>query len=181
MIYAFCGLSGTGKSYLAHLFSEATGYPHLQSDVIRKELAGMGPLEQSASHPGSNIYTPAFSRQTYTTMIQRALEHPHAIVDATFTCQWQRNLLAGTGAPHWYILCQAPEEVIRQRIIQRQQRADNPSEADLDIYLLQKKSFEPFASHERVLRIDTYTQSPWKAVNDILQSISPEDDQKQHP
>nr|WP_281381067.1 AAA family ATPase [Desulfurispira natronophila] len=172
-MYAFAGLSGTGKSFLARIFAQVTGLPHFSSDVIRKELAGLQPHESSASIKGG-IYTEELSRRTYGELIQRASEYPDAILDATFTSHWQRNMLERAGLPHIFILCQAPEAVVTNRIQQRQNEPDNPSEAGLDIYFLQQKRFEPFRSHECCMVVDTFSQSPWSAVISILEVAPPQ-------
>ncbi|MCF8098576.1 MAG: phosphotransferase, partial [Desulfarculaceae bacterium] len=43
----FMGMMGTGKSYLAKLLAQATGWPRLSSDVVRKQRAGMTPGQAS--------------------------------------------------------------------------------------------------------------------------------------
>jgi aminoglycoside phosphotransferase family enzyme len=40
-VIVVCGLSGTGKSTVARVFGDVTGFPVVSSDVLRKELAGL--------------------------------------------------------------------------------------------------------------------------------------------
>jgi hypothetical protein len=59
------GLPGTGKSALADAVAGHLGFTVLNSDWIRKELAGL-PAEASARAPyGSGIYTAGWTEHTY--------------------------------------------------------------------------------------------------------------------
>jgi uncharacterized protein len=58
---ALCGVSGSGKSFLARVLAERSGFAHLDSDVVRKELAGLEPSQRA----DPVYYSGEFSRRTY--------------------------------------------------------------------------------------------------------------------
>ena len=66
------GLPGTGKSALAGAAAGRLGFTVLNSDRIRKELAGL-PAETSARTPyGGGIYTAGWTERTYRELHGRA-------------------------------------------------------------------------------------------------------------
>jgi predicted kinase len=88
------GLPGTGKTTLADALHEEVGWPVLQSDVIRKELAGLDPLHPAPSSFGTGLYTPAMIDQTYEEMCARAQQPlgmgETVILDASFSIESRR-------------------------------------------------------------------------------------------
>ncbi|WKZ32906.1 MAG: AAA family ATPase [Thermodesulfobacteriota bacterium] len=56
------GPSGTGKSTLAAEIAGHTGFVHLSSDAVRKELAGLSPGERRKEPFGEGIYSDDFTR-----------------------------------------------------------------------------------------------------------------------
>jgi uncharacterized protein len=60
-----CGLSGSGKTWLARAARATAGALHVRSDVERKRLAGLAPQADSRSEPDGGIYTLAFNARTY--------------------------------------------------------------------------------------------------------------------
>jgi uncharacterized protein len=96
------GLPGTGKSALAGTVAGRLGFTVLNSDRIRKELAGL-PAEASARAPyGSGIYTAEWTERTYAELLRRAavlLAHGESVIaDASFIPACQRAAAAATAA-----------------------------------------------------------------------------------
>ena len=59
LVVILCGVAGSGKSTLAAELSARSGLPHLGSDRVRKELAGLSP-----DMPGAQkLYTPSAQRR----------------------------------------------------------------------------------------------------------------------
>jgi len=56
------GLPGTGKSRLAREVGRAKGWLVLRSDEIRKQLAGLGPLERTGDAYDRGLYDPRSAR-----------------------------------------------------------------------------------------------------------------------
>jgi len=136
------GLSGSGKSFLASILHEECGYEWLRSDVIRKELAGLKPHESAKAEFGKGIYTEEMTKKVYEEMIKRAKElvekGKKVVLDATFLKKWQRELVLKNFKETLFILAYAPEEVVKERL---KNRVD-VSDADWEVYLKQKGSFE---------------------------------------
>ena len=96
------GLPGTGKSALADAAAGRLGFTVLNSDRIRKELAGL-PAETSArAQYGSGIYTAGWTERTYCELQRRAAvllaRGESVIADASFISARQRAAAAATGA-----------------------------------------------------------------------------------
>lgn len=66
------GLPGTGKSMLAGAVGGELGWVVLNSDRIRKELAGVDPDEAAPSAFGTGIYTAAWTERSYAELLRRA-------------------------------------------------------------------------------------------------------------
>lgn len=93
-LIAVGGLSGTGKSVLARTLAPsaapAPGAVVLRSDILRKQLFGLGETEKLP--PAA--YQPEVGHQVYATLLRRArsvLTHGHSvIVDAVFARESER-------------------------------------------------------------------------------------------
>jgi alcohol dehydrogenase, propanol-preferring len=170
-----CGLSGSGKTWLARQLATRLHLVHLRSDVERKRAAGLEPLAATQSLPGQGLYTDSASAALY----RRLAEHSAAllagghsvIVDATFAGAQQRRvfreLARKLAVPVLLIHCQAPPETLRTRILLRQQSAADASEADAGVLQWQLEHFEPPAAAEALTCIDADTALP-----DVVDTVS---------
>jgi len=177
-----CGLSGTGKSVVARALARRTGFTHLSSDVIRKQLAGISPTSRPTAGADRGIYSAAFSERTYATLFTRAAEElangNGVILDATFQLRRGRDqaraMAQRFGVPVVFAECDCEPDEVRRRLAARQARDDDASDADWHVYLAQRENYEPFADDENAekdekdardekddhLRLDTTTASP---------------------
>jgi aminoglycoside phosphotransferase family enzyme/predicted kinase len=169
------GVSGSGKSFLATLLLERSGAIRVRSDVERKRLFGLPALDRSGpAQP--DIYTEASTRRTFDCLLeaaQVALESGFpVIVDAAFLRRSERNLfheLAMKLRVSFTILhCQAPDDVLRERIARRNAAGDDASEATLAVLDRQLLVREPLNVDESRLSIDVRTDLPMDA--DLLAS-----------
>jgi aminoglycoside phosphotransferase family enzyme/predicted kinase len=160
-----CGLSGSGKTWLADAIARRLRALHLRSDVERKRLAGLAPLDQSRSPPDGGIYTADWTTRTYQRMYDCATDAlcggEHVIVDAAFLRRDERlRMLAladRQGVPAAIVHCTAPISTLRERVSRRAEQATDASEADLATLARQTAWWEPFEESERsrVITIDT--------------------------
>lgn len=160
-----CGLSGSGKTWLARRLAAHLGALHLRSDVERKRLAGLAALEASRSPPDAGIYTLEFNERTYRRLHDCAAASLAAgeptIVDAAFLRRDERrNFLAlarARNSPFAIVHCHAPDAVLRDRVTARAAAGNDASEAGLDVLLRQPSYWEPFDGDERphVVAVDT--------------------------
>ncbi|MDO9225468.1 MAG: AAA family ATPase [Pseudomonadota bacterium] len=149
------GVSGSGKTWFSQHLLEQLPAIRVRSDVERKRLYGLDALADSRAL-GENIY----SREAGERTLARLLEVTQAllnagfrvIVDATFIKRdWREPLrtLAETLALPWFIIAlEAPAEVLRQRLLDRQAAGRDASEAGVDVLAAQLTAVEAFSEFE---------------------------------
>ena len=131
------GLPGSGKTFQSQRLLESEGAIRLRSDVERKRLFGLGMLEDSRSH-GVDLYNAQATARTYQHLFSAARSLLQAgypvVIDAAFLLRAERTqalaLARELQVPCAILDCQAPPEVLRQRLLAR--RAD-ASEADVAV------------------------------------------------
>jgi len=141
-----CGVPASGKTQLARALSDASGLPHLSSDVIRKRLVGI----RSTAQAPAEAYGPAWNARTYEQLAHRAAEavdaHGGAIVDATFRHAPDRQVFASAfarAAPVVFIECQAPLPVLIQRAALRLSDPSRVSDADGAVVRRERLAWDP--------------------------------------
>ncbi len=151
VLIALAGISGAGKSVLAAALTDATGFDWLRSDVARKRLAGLAPLDRPTTPAAlAELYAPDRSTVLYETLAREVDDLARAgggvVVDATFRRRSDRARLsqvaAKRGARLFWIECRAPLAVLRTRLERRAQRGDDPSDATWAIAQAQARAFE---------------------------------------
>ncbi len=133
------GLPGTGKSTLAQSLAKQAGFVLLRSDLLRKELAGLPPLEAVPAPLRDRVYSPPWTEQTYAECLRRAgnllFEGQRVLVDANFRQEEQRRpfriLARQLGVPWLFFHCHVDPDFVQERLVRR--RAD-ASDADWGIY-----------------------------------------------
>lgn len=168
------GLPGSGKSHAAQALLEHAGALRLRSDVERKRLFGLGPLDPSREAACADIYDAAATRRTFDRLEALARTALRAgwpvIVDAAFLRRAERArfaaLAASLGVPFAIVDCRAPLPLLHERLVQRQARGDDPSEADGEVLERLRCHDEPLdASEEAVaLVVDAERPEPPAAV-----------------
>lgn len=159
------GLSGSGKTTVAQRLLEATPLLRLRSDVERKRLFGLSPLETSDSSAGAGIYSSEATRRTYERLARLARpllkQGWPVLVDATFLARADRDrfraLAEDCDVPFAIMHCEADPAVQRQRVADRRGDA---SEADLHILDRQLQRQEPLAEAEQAVTIVVDTTGP---------------------
>ena len=144
------GFTGSGKSTVAKALSQRLGVVHINSDVVRKALAGKIGSQPEAY--GEGIYSLPMTERTYANIARDAEKFiangNGVILDATFARRAQRQQMAGLAAkyriPFLLIHCSAAEELIRRRLIQRAAHGQDISDGRWEIYQQQKLGFEAF-------------------------------------
>ena len=162
------GLSGSGKTFATQQVVEATGAIRLRSDVERKRLFGLSPLERSTNRSELNLYAPDATQRTYVHLAQQAARVIEAgftvVVDATFLQRAQRDafrhLAAQLGVPCTILEFRASEETLRRRVAQRSAQAADASEADLAVLHRQLATLEPLMAEEQATALTIDTEAP---------------------
>jgi aminoglycoside phosphotransferase family enzyme/predicted kinase len=150
------GLSGSGKSTIAHELSRRLGAIYVRSDAVRKHLAGI-PLQQRGD---DRLYTPEMSQKTYKRLVQLgsllASQGYTIVLDAKFDREQtrQRAIAAATDhdLPLTIVHCDAPLTTLKQRVQEREGDI-----ADATLAVLEQQHLEPFTAAERpyVTTVDT--------------------------
>ena len=162
------GLSGSGKTWLARRIAEAIGALHVRSDVERKRLAGLAPLASSRSAPDAGLYTQDFTRRTYARLaecVRSCLSGGESVVvDAANLRRHEREafvrIAADFGASAQLVLCQAPLEVLRERVAARSAAGTDASEATVALLQRQPSYWEALSEAERIITLEVDTSRP---------------------
>jgi predicted kinase len=157
------GLTGSGKSTLSRELARRLRMPVINSDAVRKELAG-DPVRKIVAFD-ADIYTPAMTEKTYDRMAdlarQQVLTGAGAIVDATFSTKANRKkfvkLTEQLNVPLVIIHCFATEQTTRTRLAQRLAAGIDISDGRWEIYVRQKEAYEPIEelAPASLLELDT--------------------------
>lgn len=146
-----CGMIATGKSTLAKMLEDTTGFRLKSSDIVRKEFARASPQERFRESYGQGIYSRSFSDKTYAALVDEARkalsEGRGIIVDASFKDARHRELFLkeaeSKNIPILFVECQAGEDEIFRRLKAREHEEDQVSDATWEVYLQQRGEFAP--------------------------------------
>ncbi|CDS51395.1 hypothetical protein [Polaromonas sp. CG9_12] len=146
------GLPGSGKTFESQRLLEREGAIRLRSDVERKRLFGLDMLADSRAS-GLDLYQPEVTARTYAQLFSRARGALQAgwpvILDAAFLHRAERaqaRALAGAlDVPFSIVDCQAPLQVLRERL---QGRRGDASEATAGVLDPLRLSAEPLSAEE---------------------------------
>jgi uncharacterized protein len=144
------GRAASGKSTLANALGCELGFEVISSDHIRKELAGV-PLFQRVNEAARlHLYSEAMTNETYERLFQCAItqvdRQASSILDATFSHRRYRDklrrLLDSKSVNYRFIEAEAPDEVVRQRLEQREGATRVVSDARLEDFEMLMRSYE---------------------------------------
>jgi aminoglycoside phosphotransferase family enzyme/predicted kinase len=172
------GVSGSGKTYGTQRLIEATGAIRLRSDVERKRLYGLAPLERSTGHSALKLYAPEVTQRTYEQLAQHAAVVMQAgftaVVDATFLTRAQRDafrrLATQLGVPCTILDFRAHTATVQRRVARRSAHADDASEADLTVLHGQCATREPLTAEEQSCALTIDTDAP-QALEHLLEAV----------
>jgi uncharacterized protein len=167
VVIAMHGLSGSGKSVVSEWICRQFRALGVRSDVERKRLFGQWGVGSKSKLAGDMYSSPV------TEKVYREILAPHvrcilnagfaAVVDAANLHQWQRQLFREVaqqrGLEFLIVDVRATSATLRQRLIQRQVDATDPSDADVSVLELQLSSREPLDEHERAASVVVDSES----------------------
>jgi len=162
-LLATTGLSASGKTCVSAAMAAELNLVRLRSDVERKRLHGLGPLDNSKSGLGSDLYSPEVTRQTYHQLAILAdsllASGLSVIIDAACLKEQERTAFAGVaenqGVPFALLHCEAPEPLRRQWVRKRKGDASEATEELLDA---QQSWFEPLTAEEKTHTVHLHTE-----------------------
>ncbi len=146
-----CGLVASGKSTVAEKLRLRTGFEVLNSDRVRKQLAGIPDTLHRPSDYRAGIYSPGFDRLTYGTLIEQArrclVAGRGAVLDATFKSPTYRSgavaLADQMHVPVLFVECRAGENETLRRLRDRADDRAEVSDATRDIYASHRRDYIP--------------------------------------
>jgi len=163
-LLAVGGLIATGKSSVSELLGQRLAAPVIASDRLRKQLAGVQPLQPLSDRAFDGNYSAAQTQRVYAESLRLAEvvlgSGRSVILDASFAQNSQRlaaaALAARLGASFTFVECHAPEAVIRARLAER---AKQPALSDgrLEVFEAFRARYEPVRDlhAQQQLRLDT--------------------------
>ncbi|MCL7486774.1 MAG: AAA family ATPase [Desulfobulbaceae bacterium] len=151
-LYVFFGLIASGKSTLAARFAGRRDFAYFNTDLVRKELAGIDPVSRQPDKFNKGIYTREFSRKTYQELLDRAANELRTgrrgvVLDGSYASREERarvlELAASVGAGWVFIQCVCSDQAVRERLAVRARDPLAVSDGRWEIYLRQKERFQP--------------------------------------
>jgi uncharacterized protein len=169
------GLSGSGKTWIAKRLAPQLGAVHLRSDVERKRLAGLPESAHSDSELEQGLYSREASTRVYQHLAQCAADTLAGgyttIIDATFHRREDRahfhDFAVQLGIAACVVHCQAPPEVVRERVDARRRRGDDASDADLSVLHWQEMHREPVQAEELFVLFEAVTDR-----SDVVENLT---------
>jgi aminoglycoside phosphotransferase family enzyme/predicted kinase len=162
------GVSGSGKTHVAQAVVETLGAIRIRSDVERKRLVGLSSQSRAAAEPGGGIYTTDLTERTYARLGELAGVSLDAgfpvVVDAMCLKRAQRDALRAVARsrsmPCVILAVQAPEAVLRDRIVARARAGRDASDADLAVLDRQQRGIDALTGAERRVTVTVDTSRP---------------------
>ena len=156
------GLSGSGKTWVSGELMAALPAIRIRSDIERKRSFYLAETASSESGLATGIYSSQASEDVYVQLnavaeILLTVGH-NVILDASFPHVKQRAAALDTGkrAGSYCLLLHAVanDAVLRTRILARQRKRDDASEADIDVLEFQLRDHEPLTGKEQQQAIE---------------------------
>lgn len=163
LLVAMHGLSGSGKTFVAQQLLERLGAVRVRSDVERKRMFSLAPTARVDAELRTELYGAEATRATYERLTDAARAIVDggfaAIVDAAFLKRAEREAFAALaqslGVRFALVACEAPVDVLRERVAARAAADRDASDATLDVLERQLGWREPVQDDERAVRIRT--------------------------
>ncbi|MDR2884861.1 MAG: AAA family ATPase [Deferribacteraceae bacterium] len=168
---AFCGMIATGKSVNAALFTQKFPAVYVNSDIVRKEIAGI-PITQNAVAPfEEGIYTLEMNARVYAQLGKIAADNSKigrlTIVDAAFRKKEDRDsFIEQSGITPTYIYFTALDDVIIARL-----KAREAQNIVTDGRLLHFENVKKTSQFEQDHCIDT-TKNDGDNIEEIVQLLT---------
>jgi predicted kinase len=172
------GLMATGKTSRARSLGQALGWPVIESDRVRKALAGLQPTTRATEAFGQGIYAANFSSRTYGEMRRQAAAHLAAgqslILDGSYKRAGERELVRQLAREHRakvvFVYCKCPPAEASRRLGLRLTDPQAISDGRVELFEAQIKDFDPLGPADQpLLRLNTGREPA--VVQEELQSF----------
>jgi len=157
------GVMGSGKSTVTRLAAARLGAIVVRTDALRKRLGGVAPRERVARAFGEGLYAPEMGRRTYGEAIRLAAELLEAgwpvILDGSFSHAPERAAARALAARHHVpfsvLWCDAPDDVLMERLRRRREDQHEVSDGREELVAEHRSRYESPAGEPDVIRVDT--------------------------
>ncbi|MEA3458871.1 MAG: AAA family ATPase, partial [Candidatus Thermoplasmatota archaeon] len=166
LLFVVGGLTGTGKSTLSLKISVDYHAHNINTDVVRKELAGIDKFERHHDEIDTGLYSPERIDHTYEQVMKKSADFlkngENVVLDATFQRKKYRDMAKKIAKENNAVLvpikCTCPEEIVKKWLEERL-KTKTASDGRWEIYLNQKKTFESFTAEENCVVMDVSEES----------------------
>lgn len=172
-VIVMCGLIGSGKSTAAAALGNALGWPVVSSDAERKAMFNVAPTARLPQE----AYAEDVSARVYQRLYDAVAEAGAGIIiDAQFPAAKFRRRAAqaasDAGGNAIVVLCEAPADVLRERLSRREQDPNEVSDAGASLLSEAMRRFEAVSEAEGlpVVRFDA-TQSTDELCHTVLRHL----------
>ena len=156
------GLSGSGKTWVSGELMAALPAIRVRSDIERKRSFDLTETASSESGLAAGIYSGQVSKEVYgrlNSVAEMLLVAGHnVILDASYPHVTQRAAALDTakraGSYCLFLHTVADEAILRKRILSRQKKHDDASEANIDVLEFQLRDHEPLTDKEHQQAIE---------------------------
>ena len=167
------GLPGTGKSTVAAGLADGLGATLLQSDRVRKELAGLVPARLPAVAYRRGLYDAEHTERTYAELVHRSAEllalGETVVLDASWSSARYREAAASaaerTGSPVLALRCWAPAELTAERLVTR---TGSLSDATPEIARTMSGDVDPWPEAHPIRTTGTPRESIVRALSSVV-------------
>ncbi|MGB9731082.1 MULTISPECIES: AAA family ATPase [Calditerrivibrio] len=167
----FYGMIASGKSKNGKFFANKYAAKYLNSDVVRKEIAGVKPTDRVFDGYNEGLYSEEMTKKVYQTLADLANKslnnYRMVVVDGSFGKKRYLDEFLGIfrGEPI-KVKFTAPDEVIYQRLDKRFEK-ESVSDGRPEIYEKQKKEFEDIGADLTVVTIGEPEQNAYDIMSEL--------------
>ncbi len=162
------GFSGCGKTALSGMLLEHIGAVRIRTDLERKRRLGVPAMLHTEGVGADALYSADTTRQTYDYVRQLAASVAAAglvtIIDGAFLQRWQRetfrDLAAELQIPFVVLAFTASNATLQRRIVERNLRGTDASDADVAVLDLQLHTCDELAADEQSWTVHYDAETP---------------------
>ena len=184
LLIALTGLMGTGKSSVAEALSMCWDAMTMNSDVVRKELAGVPAGNHRYVAWQQGIYAEKTSEATYTEMHRRAAqvltEGGVVVLDGSYAKNRWREAASRTAemADAQFVLVEVhcPPAIVRDRLLRREASGEGASDGRIELASRQAAEYEPvdtkaFPTFSRIRTDQNGEELPYHALRAVYGAL----------
>jgi predicted kinase len=173
------GMIASGKSKVATAIGTILSAPVLSSDRTRKHLQGRDPTASMQGKAWSGAYSPQATQLVYAELLRLAdvvvCSGRPVVLDASFRTaamrESARHLAEKQGVPFLFIECNAPRDLMIERLMEREALAGHESDARANLLDEFEGRFERVGELPSSEHIQMDTARPWDENRKLLESI----------